>query len=209
MGEAQRKRALRLRRGVTYQEVPLGGDSVIRLRPATRFDLEEAGALVARDFAAIVLGDDAAARVAAVLGPDFDRDGTLFPAIKAAEAAQADAEAEPALPAQNVAYVAASKFLGDIHLVMACQGGWDHFELVECDGDNQTVTPLDRPEPWSIALLLRDPVLHDAMFKVINSRVHAEIAEGEGLPVSPVGGAGIPAGAPTADGSAKPAPSAD
>lgn len=208
MGQAKAKRTLRLRRGAPqFVEVPLGGDSVIRLRPATRFDIEAAGALVARDLAAVALGTDAAARVAAILGAEFD-DGVLFASIKAVKETQDDADAPPAAPVDSAKFVAASKVLGDIYVVMACQGGWSDFALVEGDGDAAKVTPLEAPEPWSIALLLRDPVLHDEIFKVINSRVNAEIAEGEGLPVSPAGGAGIPAGAPTAGGSANPAPTA-
>ena len=58
--------------------------------------------------------------------------------------------------------------------------------------------PLEAPEPASVALLLSDPAIRARVMAVVNSRIHVEQAEGNGLPASPNGGAGARHTAPNA-----------
>jgi hypothetical protein len=159
------------------QRVLLGKDAWIEVRPATQFELEEAHANVSRMLAGIIAGSEAADALSGVLGDDFDVDGLK----------------------NRARLAAASARLADIYLVMACQEGWTGIGAE--DG-----TPFAQPEPWSVGLLLNDPMRRAAVMVVVNSSVHREIAEGEGLPASPHGGAGVRATAPNAAPAASPAP---
>jgi hypothetical protein len=151
------------------RRVDLGGSSWIEARPATQFDLDEVHAQVSRALAGIAAGSEAADFLAGVLGEDFNVD----------ELKDRDR------------LVAASIRLSEIYLVMVCQSGWDG--IVTEDGK-----PLGAPEPASVALLLSDPAIRARVMAVVNSRIHVEQAEGNGLPASPNGGAGTPPTVPNA-----------
>jgi hypothetical protein len=159
------------------QRVPLGGGAWIEVRPATQFDVDKVQAEVSRVLAGLAAGGEAAELLAGVLGEEFD-----------VEALKDRARLE-----------AAAMRLSEIYLVMECQSGWAG--IVTEDG-----ALLDAPDPASVALLLSDPVSRKPIMDVINSRIHAERAEGNGLPASPDGGAGAPATAPSAASAASPAP---
>ena len=118
---------------------------------------------VSRSLAGIAAGSEAADFLAGILGEDFNVDGLK----------------------DRDRLVAASIRLSEIYLVMACQSGWDG--IVTEDGK-----PLEAPEPGSVALLLSDPAIRARVMAVVNSRIHVEQAEGNGLPASPNGGAGAP-----------------
>jgi hypothetical protein len=158
------------------QRVPLGGGAWIEVRPATQFDVEKVQAEVSRALAGIAAGSEAAEHLAGVLGEDFDVE-----ALK-----------------DRARLVAAATRLSEIYLVMECQSGWGG--LITEDGAS-----LDVPDPASLALLLSDPVSRKPVMDVVNSRIHAERAEGNGSPASPNGGAGAPATAPSAERAASPA----
>ena len=161
------------------RRVDLGGSAWIEARPATQFDLEEVHAEVSRALAGIAAGSEAADFLAGVLGEDFNVDGLK----------------------DRDRLVAASIRLSEIYLVMACQSGWDG--IITEDGQ-----PLDAPEPASVALLLNDPAIRARVMAVVNSRIHVEQAEGNGLPASPNGGAGAHPTAPNAVPATSPAPAA-
>ena len=161
------------------RRVDLGGGAWIEARPGTQFDLDEVQAEVSRALAGIAAGSEAADFLAGILGEDFDVDGLK----------------------DRDRLVAASIRLSEIYLVMACQSGWDG--IVTEDGKL-----LDAPEPASIALLLSDPVIRARVMAVVNSRIHVEQAEGNGLPASPNGGAGAHHTAPNAASVTNPAPGA-
>lgn len=135
------------------------------VRPATTLEVDEAIARVTRDVAALQDASDAAVALIAVLGGDFTVGDV------------ADKEKISAL----------SQRLANMHLVMACQDGWGGVELEDDAGE---IAVLEKPEPWSAALLLRDPVNARRIMAVVNSRVHLETSEGNGLPTSPTGGVG-------------------
>lgn len=161
------------------QRVPLGaaGTAWIEVRPATRFEMEEAGAQVARRLAGLIAGSEAAVALAGILGDEFDVDGLDQPNKLAA----------------------ASSRLTDIYLTLACQSGWYGV------GSEETGEALGEPDAASIAQLLNDPVTRQKVMAVINSSVHREVTEGNGLPASPTGGAG---NQPTAANAARPASAA-
>lgn len=159
------------------RQVDLGGGAWIELRPATQFDLDEVHAEVSRALAGIAAGSEAADFLAGVLGKDFDVDGLK----------------------DRDRLVAASIRLSEIYLVMVCQSGWDG--IVIEDGN-----PLGAPEPASVALLLSDPAIRSRVMAVVNSRIHVEQAEGNGLPASPSGGAEAPHTVPNAVPATSPAP---
>jgi hypothetical protein len=161
---------LRMRKGPpVYQEVALTETASIRVRPATQFDCEEASSRTSRDLAGLIEGSETAERVAALLGEEFDVAGLNDDARNAA----------------------AAQKLARVYLVMACNDGWQGVGL-----DDGTL--LEKPEPWSVAMLLSDPMICAGVMSVINARVHREDAEGNGLPASPNGGAGILDSAPSA-----------
>lgn len=159
-----------------FERVALGGESFIKVRPATQADVDEVDARMKRDVAALIAGSEAAEQLYPIVGDEFDaerlRDGPFI--------------------------VAVSYKLSCVYLVLKCQDGWEGIELE--DG-----TPLPKPEPWSVAMLLADPTSNDRVMKVVNRRLHMETQEGNGLAASLIGEAAIPAGAPTAARAASPA----
>jgi hypothetical protein len=159
------------------RRVDLGGGAWIVARAATQFDLDEVHAKVSRALAGIAAGSEAADFLAGVLGEDFNADGLK----------------------DRDRLVAASIRLSEIYLVMACQSGWNG--IITEDGK-----PLGVPEPASVALLLSDPAIRARVMGVVNSRIHVEQAEGNGLPASPNGGAGALHTAPSAVLATSPAP---
>jgi hypothetical protein len=161
------------------RRVDLGGSAWIEARPATQFDLDEVHAEVSRALAGIAAGSGAADFLAGVLGEDFNVDGLK----------------------DRDRLLAASIRLSEIYLVMACQSGWSG--IVTEDGQL-----LEVPEPASVALLLSDPAIRTRVMAVVNSRIHVEQAEGNVLPASPNGGAGVPDTAPPAGPATNPASAA-
>ena len=178
-----KKPGLKLRRGKPpFVPVSLGGGAIIRVRAATQTDLEEAGARARNDVMGLVAGSEAAATLACIFGEEFEALG---------DAAKISA---------------AAARLAEVHLVLACQDGWDG---VGVDDGTDDGTVIERPDAASVAMLLEDTGIRTAIMRVVNSAVHEVVAEKNGSAALPNGGAAILTGAPTADAPATAAPSED
>lgn len=148
-----------------FTPVPLGGGGVIHLRAATAFDVDVALAEAHQVAAGLVAGEDAAERAAAFLGEAFHgADFTRKPWIEAA--------------AQRIAL---------IELATLCNNGWRGVAL---ESEGGALVEVPAPTKETLALLLRDVEVSNRFRAVIYSKVNLELAEGNGLPVSPSGGAG-------------------
>jgi hypothetical protein len=160
--------------------VKLGGDAIIRVRPAIQADVELAGARAQRVLLGLVQGSEAGMAMATVLGEGFD--------ISAL--------------ADDAKISAAGVRLASIYLVMVCHDGWSG--IADEDGNL-----IEKPDEFSVALLLEDSVCYAKVMAVINQAIHEETSEKNVSAASPSGGAGIRAGAETAAAVAIPAPSVD
>jgi hypothetical protein len=161
---------LKLRKGrPPFVPVDLGGGAVIRVRPATSADVEEAGARAQRDIMGFVAGSDAGDVLAEVLGDDFN--------VRALK------DSPRVMPA--------SARLAEVYLVLACHDGWSGIGTE--DGE-----PIPEPDAATLAMLLADPRHRYKIISVVNASLHEETAEKNVSDASPNGGAGIPTGAPTA-----------
>lgn len=138
--------------------VPLGGDALAMIRPATSIEVDRAAAVVRAQLAGLIAAEDAAALVAAALGEDFCGADFTDPKWQAAAAQQ----------------------LALVELAALCIETWTGVAV-----DGVAVAPSRE----TVALLLRDPVTSQRVKVAIETRVHREIAEGEGLPASPSGAA--------------------
>lgn len=68
--------------------VPLGGDAVAMIRPATSIEVDRAAAVVQAQLAGLIAAEDAAALIAAALGEDFYGADFTDPKWQAAAAQQ-------------------------------------------------------------------------------------------------------------------------
>lgn len=178
---------LRLRNSVAARQVVLGkidpktGEPTvwIKIRPATQFEVEETHAEVWQLLAGIAEGSDAAQTLGTILGEDFDVSGL----------------------ADRAKLNAAASRLAGIYLVMACQEGW--WGIADEGGK-----VFEKPEPATVALLLKDPGRNALIMAAINAGVHVETEEGNASPALPSGGAGIRDGAPPVGNPATPAQTA-
>ncbi len=171
---------LKLRRGKpAYVPVALGGGALIRVRPATQTDVENASARAQRDLMGLVAGSEAALPLAEILGDDFN--------LSALE--------------DTDRVVAAGSRLAELYIVLACQDGWSGIGTE--DG-----VPIDKPDPATLAMLLADPVRHSRIMGVVNSAVHEELEEKNGSAASLNGAAAIQTGVPPAGAPVNPVLSA-
>ena len=174
-----KKIGLRLRKGKPpFAPVSLGGGAVMRVRAATQTDVEEASARAKNDVMGLVAGSEAAATLACIFGEEFEVLG------------------------DQARIAAAAARLCEIYLVMQCQDGWDGVGIDDGSDDGEA---LSVPDPASIAMLLEDTSIRDAIMRAVNSAVHRVDAEKNASAVSLNGGAGIQTGAPIADATATPA----
>lgn len=139
------------------RDVSLGGGAAIKIRPATDFEIRRARAAVMHQLAGLMASQDAAAIAVKALG-------------------EAYTDADFSKPEWQTSAMEALA-LGE--LVFLCQSGWSGIkfkgEIVE------------RPTRELIGLLLRDHNIARAAEAAVNAAVHAEQAEGNGLPPSPDG----------------------
>jgi hypothetical protein len=131
--------------------VLLGSGAVIRIRPATSFEVSQAQASATRLLIGLRAGHDAARTAAAAFGEEFE--GADFDKPEWFDAA-----------AQRIAA---------LELVMLCHDGWSGI----CDDAGQEITEVSRE---LVALLLRDPTIAHRIARAIEAPVHEERAEGNG-----------------------------
>lgn len=158
--------------------VILGGGAVAFVRPATAFEIDLALAGTEKLVAGLVEGEESAMLATSLLGEEFQSaDFTTRRWIDAAS--------------QRIAL---------LELANLCTQSWNG--IADDAGE-----PISSPTRETLAILLRDNEIAMRFNKAIKSKVHEEIAEGEELPVSQDGGAGIQDGAQPAVPTATPAPS--
>ncbi|MGD9924428.1 MAG: hypothetical protein AB7V13_23740 [Pseudorhodoplanes sp.] len=155
--------------------MPLGGGASIRVRPAQQADVDECSARAQRDMMGLVSGSESGALLSSIFGDGFSIEALSDPARVSA----------------------AAERLAEMHLVMTCNDGWSGIGTE--DG-----APLDAPSPEYVLLLMNDPRCRRAVMDVINAVVHGESEEKKESPALRHGGAGDPAIATSAEGSASP-----
>lgn len=149
--------------------VPLPGGAVILIRAATAFEIDKAAAGAAYLLAGLVGNQEAAEKIADMLGDEY------LPPEGAASKAWAEA---------------AGQRLALLELADLCAAEWKGV----CDLDGKELT--GKPDKGMLALLLRDVECARRIGEAIKGRVHDEIKEGKGSPASQDGAAA--AGDPTA-----------
>lgn len=154
---------LRLSRLVRPDPVPvvLPGGAVWRLRPATSMDVRLAEVETGRQLAGIISGSAALAVLADQLGDVLGLGDGVDDSRRGA----------------------ATMFLSEINLALACSAGWDGVH----DADGNAIS---EPDLGSVALILSDPVIAFQVRKVVNAGLHAEQDEKNVSAASPNGGAG-------------------
>lgn len=159
--------------------VPLGAGAVLYVRPAEYFEHVEAERRAFVLLLGLIEAQDSAREIEAALGRQFRGADFTVESWR----------------------ITAAQCLALIELATLCATRWHGV----VDERGETIAAPTRE--W-LALLLRD---HDVATRValaLRARIHREVAEGEGSPASPPGGAGTTDGARNANGSAKPAPAA-
>jgi len=151
-----------------FVPVRLGDGAFIRLRAATSWEIEDASAHVSAQLAAVMVGAQDAAALAALL-PDFDF-GTL------AELREAPGEMQSAGVRTRLTRLTERFVL--IRLVDLCNDGWTGV------ADAEGVKFPDKPDEGMIALLLADGEMLRRVQEVVFGRLHVEQAEGKGFAVS-------------------------
>jgi hypothetical protein len=159
-------------------DVPLGNGAAITVRPATSFEVSVASSRAAQFMTGLMLASDASATSATILGDEFVRADVHDPVWQAEIA----------------------KRFSLLELTLVCVDGWRNIR-----GPDGIL--IEEPSREALALLLQDVESANRIATVINQRYHQDTSEGNGLPVSPSGGAGTPDGAPDAAAPTSPVPS--